>query len=122
VLPRRFRGRPNYGWPYREGPQVHQRKRLRRYVRPALAYSHRIGTAVIGGHVVRDPRLPGYRGRYVYGDFCDGFVAVAQVRRRRARTRMSGLVVPGLTTFGEDAAHRLYLGTAYGQLYRLDPV
>ena len=122
VLPRGFRGRPNYGWPYFEGPRRHFPKRLKRYVRPALAYSHRVGTAVIGGPFVRDPRLPGYTGRYLYGDFCDGFVAVAALRRKPATTRMSGLVVPGLTTFGEDAAHRIYLGTAYGKLYRLDPV
>ena len=112
----------NFGWPYREGPKVHRKRRLRRYGRPVLAYSHRIGTAVIGGVVMSDGRLPGYRGRYLYGDFCDGFVAVADLHRKRPTTRMSGLVVPGLTTFGEDAEHRVYLGTAYGQLYRLDPV
>jgi glucose/arabinose dehydrogenase len=122
VLPRGFRGRPNYGWPYYEGPRRHFPKKLKRYVRPKLAYSHRVGTAVIGGPFVRDPRLPAYRGRYLYGDFCDGFVAVAALRRERPTTRMSGLVVPGLTTFGEDALHRIYLGSAYGKLYRLDPV
>jgi hypothetical protein len=61
-------------------------------------------------------------GRYVYGDFCDGWIAMARLHRRRPATRMTGLVVPGTTAFGQDALRRLYVASAYGQLYRVDPV
>jgi glucose/arabinose dehydrogenase len=123
VLPRVNNRRvPNFGWPYREGRRRHRAQRIRNYVGPRLTYSHKLGTAIVGGPVVQDPRLPQYRGRYAFGDFCDGFVALGRVRRRVGDFAMTGLVTPAITSLGEDAAHRIYVATAYGQLYRLDPV
>ena len=107
------RGIANFGWPYFEGPRRHRRVRLRGYVPPRLHYSHRVGNAVIGGPFTAD-------GRYVFGDFCDGFIATTRLAGRRTVMRKTGLVVPGLTTFGKDGLGRLYVGSAYGRLYRIE--
>ena len=40
--------------------------------KPIFAYGHSRGCAIIGGYVVRDQRLPGLDGRYVYTDNCNG--------------------------------------------------
>ncbi len=42
------------------------------YGPPVLEYSHGRACAVTGGYVVRDQRLGGARGRYLYADFCAG--------------------------------------------------
>ena len=43
-------------------------------VKPIFAYPHSRGgsCSIIGGYVVRDRRLAGLRGRYVYADLCEG--------------------------------------------------
>jgi hypothetical protein len=52
---------------------------------------------VTGGYVVRDPRLTGWQGRYLYGDFCNGIVRSARLGPRGASTRRpTGLHVDNL--------------------------
>ena len=59
------------------------------HVAPVIVRSHAAGNcSITGGVVVRDRRLPGLRGRYVFGDFCQGRVDLgAAVARPRARRR-----------------------------------
>jgi glucose/arabinose dehydrogenase len=126
VLPQRRFGRANFGWPYREGNRRLRRGRLADYVAPALTYRRRgRGAAVIGGRVVRDPRLPGLRGRYLYADLCQGWIAAARLGGRHATTARTGLRAEYPTAFGEDAAGRIHVATASGarggHVYRLDP-
>jgi glucose/arabinose dehydrogenase len=40
----------------------------------SYAYANLQLCAVIGGHVYRGCRMPGYHGRYFFGDFCAGFL------------------------------------------------
>ena len=66
--------------------------------------------SITGGYVVRDPALPALRGRYVYGDFCDGRVRAATLRPGQAtgdrqldlprsdRSRRSARTAPGAST------------------------
>ena len=114
VLPLGRRRVANFGWPYFEGPRRHRPVRLRGYVRPRLHYSHRVGNAIIGGPFTSD-------GRYVFGDFCDGWIATTRFAGRRAVMRRTGLVAPGISAFGNDALGRVYVGSAYGRLYRIEP-
>jgi hypothetical protein len=67
--------------------------------------------------VVRTRELPGHYGRYLYGDFCDGWVASALMGPRARDARMEGLTVPYLASFGEDARGRLYATSTLGTLY-----
>ena len=78
--------------------------------------------ALIGGLVVRDHRLPGLAGRYLYGDLCSGDVRSALLRLPRvAGDRRERVSVPGLDSFAQDARGRVYAITIGGPVYRLDP-
>ena len=94
------------------------------YVPPVLTYAHDGGcSAVTGGIVVRDAALGGIWGRYVYGDFCDGFVRSARLAgtARATEDSATGLGVPSLVAFGEDARCAVYAISLDGPVYRLDP-
>ena len=81
--------------------------------------------ALLGHRRLRRPR-PGAEslyGRYLYGDFCDGvlrsFTADAGADGV-ADDRELGLEVAALSSFGEDAAGRLYAVSLEGPVYRLE--
>jgi glucose/arabinose dehydrogenase len=114
----------NFGWRAWEGTRHEDPSvRVSRHVKPALQYTHdRGGCSVTGGYVIRDPRLPALRGRYVYGDFCAGDLLTARLRQDGASGRRAlGLHVPSLSSFGEDSRGRVYAVSLDGPVYRLDP-
>jgi hypothetical protein len=75
---------------------------------------------VIGGYVVADRSLPSLYKRYVYADYCEGQLRVLTPHLRRAsHDHKLGLAVPSPTSFGEDDAHRLYVASQAGPVYRL---
>ncbi len=89
--------------------------------KPIFTYDHSDGRcAVIGGYVVRDPRLRGLRGRYVYTDACDGRLRSFRPRLGRASgDHPVGASVSAPGSFGEDAYGRLYVTSLLGPVYRL---
>jgi glucose/arabinose dehydrogenase len=91
-------------------------------VKPVFAYGHDSGCTIIGGYVVRDPRLSGLRGRYVYADLCEGQVrSLVPNLKRAGGDRKLGLQVQSPSSFGEDQQHRLYVVSLEGPVYRLVP-
>jgi glucose/arabinose dehydrogenase len=93
-------------------------------VKPILAYPHSRGgsCSIIGGYVVRDPRLPGLRGRYLYADLCEGQLRSLVPHLKRANgDRKLGLHVSSPSSFGEDQRHRLYVASLEGRVFRLVP-
>jgi hypothetical protein len=130
----RGRGRgADFGWHCRQGdvatPRNPNDRRSRPLCRrpprsaqaPAIALDHGPPDrfcAVVGGFVVRDPGLPSLAGRYLFGDFCrpDLFTAVLGAPGRPTPT---GLSVPALTSFGEDACGRIYIASLGGEVRRL---
>jgi glucose/arabinose dehydrogenase len=121
VIPPRLIGKANLGWPYLEGNRRLRPGNPKHYVKPAFTYNHHVGTAVMGGYVIRDPRLPQLKGRYLFGDFCDAWLAIGRIHRRHPTWAKTGIVTYAPTTFGEDTAHRLYVAASSGELYRIDP-
>ena len=114
----------NFGWPCFEGSLVVDAGAVcDRPVAPILEYSRDNGAcAVIGGVVTRDPRLPGLAGKFLYGDLCTGKVSAATIEAGRVTgTDELGLEVPMLTSFGVDAARRVYVTSGTGAVFRLDP-
>jgi glucose/arabinose dehydrogenase len=114
----------NFGWRVWEGrSRNYSGERAPRAVFPVFTYSHASGgCSITGGVVVRDPRLRGWIGSYLYGDYCDGRMRSIRLRRGgaccdRATTRR----VPALSSFGEDARRRIYATSLSGPVYRLDP-
>jgi glucose/arabinose dehydrogenase len=94
-------------------------------VKPIFAYSHARGggsCSIIGGYVVRDPRLRGLRGRYVYADLCEGQLrSLVPHLKRASDDRKLGLHVESPSSFGEDDQRRLYVASLEGPVYRLVP-
>jgi glucose/arabinose dehydrogenase len=112
----------NYGWRVWEGRLHHLSGTAAHAKFPALVYRHTGGRcSITGGYVVRDPRLPALLGRYVYGDFCDGKLHSARLRRGRVSGRSLSLTVPSLSSFGVDQARHVYALSLSGPVYRLDP-
>ena len=116
----------NYGWNCFEGSRPYagapEGCTAPGHVPPVLEYSS-AGAApecsVIGGYVARDPALP-IQGRYVYGDFCTGELRSAVLASGGATGDQSlNLDMPGLATFGEDAAGRIYAASIGGGVVRL---
>ncbi len=123
----RSRGRGvNYGWRVWEGTdRFAPGEPAPGATPPVLEYRHGSGDcSVTGGYVVRDPRLRGWAGRYLYGDFCRGRVLSARLRPGRLAAfakRDTGLRVPSLASFGQDGRGRLYAVSSGGPVYRIDP-
>jgi len=114
----------NFGWRAWEGTErVDDGVKARAPVFPVLEYTHAGGNcSITGGYVVRDPRIPALRGRYLYADFCAGRLLSARLALPRARDRRPlGRSVPGPTSFGEDLAGRVYVVSQSGPVYRFDP-
>ncbi|HZB58934.1 MAG TPA: PQQ-dependent sugar dehydrogenase, partial [Actinomycetota bacterium] len=117
-------GGRNYGWNRREGRHPYSGgERPSGAVDPVIEYGRAGGACtVIGGFVYRGRRIGGLRGAYLYGDYCAGWVRAARVRDGKvAEQRDLGLSVPGLSSFGADAAGELYALSLGGEVYRLAP-
>jgi hypothetical protein len=119
------RGRgANFGWPCFEGTVVFDATAsCDQAMAPLVDYPRDNGVcAVIGGVVVRDPRLAPLVGRYLYGDLCTGTITALDVAAGRViGSGELGLVVPALASFGVDALARTYVMSFNGDVYRLDP-
>jgi len=118
------KGGLNFGWPCFEGTvTAPTTQTCTDPVGPVYDYDHGGGRcAVIGGVVVRDPRLPSLGGRYLFGDYCDGKLHSLLVDGGKATDVTDlGLTVPTLDSFGVDGLGRVYVTATDGGVYRLDP-
>ena len=122
---RRGRGRgANFGWrPFEGRSRYTPGESAPGHVRPVIVRSHDAGNcSITGGVVVRDRRLAGLRGRYVFGDYCKQRVVSARLSPGRARgVRRTRLRVSSVSSFGEDARGRVYVVSLEGPVYRIDP-
>lgn len=112
----------NFGWDAFEGFAEFETPDPGGTVKPIFAYGRGRGCTIIGGYVVRDPRLRGLRGRYVYADLCEGQLrSLVPHLKRASGDRRLGLGVASPTSFGEDQQRRLYVTSLEGPVYRLVP-
>jgi glucose/arabinose dehydrogenase len=125
-VPGRSGGRPprggyNFGWDAFEGRSRYEGGAAPGHLPPVLQHSQDEGfCSIIGGYVIRDRSLGrGWTGRLVYGDYCNGRLRLAHLRRGRAPTRATRLNVDGLVSFGEDGRGRVYAVSLNGPVYRL---
>ena len=112
----------NFGWRTWEGRKRFTRHGSGKVVFPVIEKSHGDGwCSITGGYVVRDPKLRALRGRYVYGDFCLGQLRSARLSAGKASgdRALSVPRVSNLSSFGEDAAGRVYVVSLGGPVYRL---
>jgi glucose/arabinose dehydrogenase len=94
-------------------------------VKPIFAFPQSRGggsCSIIGGYVVRDPRLPSLRDRYVYADLCEGELrSLVPHLGGAGRDRRLGLSVATPSSFGEDTLGRVYVTSLEGPVYLLVP-
>jgi glucose/arabinose dehydrogenase len=114
----------NFGWSAFEGTErFNADQEAPNAIEPVLVYGRDGGCSVTGGFVVRDPELRSLYGRYLYGDYCAGELRSFTARPGAEATDDTALGqrVPGLSSFGEDAAGHIYATSLEGPVYRLDP-
>ena len=116
----------NFGWPQYEGRRPNGGVAGPDPVKfPMLVYNHgSTRCAVIGGYTSRDPDIPALRGRYIYGDFCDGVIRsmVPDVPNQTASDlRPVGIRAPNLSSIGRGPNNRLYITQTTGELSRIAP-
>ncbi len=118
-------GGENYGWVTLEGSDCFPSDPCDASgtVLPVYEYPHSDGCSVTGGVVYRGTSLPGWDGRYVFGDFCEGWIRSFRLESGRAvdvqdHTPELG-TVPRLSSFGEDGQGELYVLDIGGTIYRL---
>jgi glucose/arabinose dehydrogenase len=120
---RKDRGRgANFGWRPWEGRSRNFDEPAPGAILPVISHQHSDGfCSITGGYVVRDRGVPGLYGRYVYGDYCEGRIRAATLRAGRRTTGkvLSLPKVDGLSSFGEDAAGRVYATSLNGPVYRI---
>jgi glucose/arabinose dehydrogenase len=113
----------NFGWDVFEGRDSYEGGRTPGHVPPVITHSHSSSSfcSITGGYVIRDRSLRGTRwfGRYVYGDYCDGTLRLASLRRPRSTSKPTGLRVSSLVSFGEDGRGRVYAVSLNGPVYRI---
>ena len=104
----------NLGWRVFEGNSLFAPgERAAGAIKPVITYSHKGGRcSVVGGVLSRSKAL---KGRYLYGDTCDGRLRYLQ----QGKERNTGLAVPSLVSIDQDQAGEVYLSGLSGKVYQL---
>ncbi len=122
----------NYGWKIMEGtlctgntascPPSTPACFSPSFTAPILEYGHDVGRcSVTGGYVYRGLAIPDLYGTYLFADYCSGEFFGARPAGGGAFTaELLPISVDNPTTFGEDSAGELYVGTGAGFVYRVD--
>src|SRR3954470_2236984 len=115
----------NFGWPIFEGTLRFRPGHIAHHDKPIFQYPHTGGAcSITGGVVIRDKRLRGLQGRYVYGDYCTGEIRTFRLRKGRARKDRALRVrrANGPVAFGVDGRQRMYVVELNGgHVSRIDP-
>jgi glucose/arabinose dehydrogenase len=117
----RGKGGQNYGWNLKEA--THPFKTGGGggdLVDPVIEYPLREGgnCSVIAGYVYRGKKIAGLEGRFLYGDFCAGWIKSAPATEP-GRSEDLGKVEQ-LSSFGQDHEGELYALSLAGPVYRVE--
>lgn len=109
----------NFGWNVYEGSKRFSDRPLGpgRLVKPITEYSHGQGCSITGGFVYRGKAVPSLRGRYLFGDYCEG--TVWSIPATGGAVRKEPFDVPNVTSFGEALSGELYAVSQSGTIYRV---
>jgi glucose/arabinose dehydrogenase len=114
---------PNFGWKLREGMHtygevVEQKVQL---IDPITEYPHSDGCSVTGGVFYKGTGLPGLKGRYLYGDYCKGWIGTVGQRKPGAPwvSRRLGLTVENLSSFNTTPSGEVWVTSTKGTISAL---
>ena len=112
----------DFGWSAFEGRESFGEGETADHVPPVIVRETRGADgdcSVIGGYVVRDPKLGKFQGRYLFGDFCVAALRQAKLAIPDAENdRALGLDVEQLSSFGQDSDGGVYAVSLSGPVYR----
>ena len=117
----------NYGWNIMEGTSCYNAASCAQQglTLPVFEYDHGTnnanGCSITGGFVYRGTALPELAGRYLYSDYCKGFLKSFLYANGAVSESKDWAVgdigqVPG---FGQDAAGELYMLSDSGKVYQI---
>jgi glucose/arabinose dehydrogenase len=114
----------NMGWRCWEGTLDHGDCEAPGHIPPVFDYGHGPGCAVTGGYRYRGTAIADLEGAYLYSDFCDGTIRALDVDDSGAvgASWSLGANAGNVVSFAEDATGELYVLTAEGTVFRIDPV
>lgn len=128
VQPGASLGGENYGWSVMEGAHCFDPPtgcNTTGLVLPVHEYGHDEGCSVTGGYVYRGTAIPELQGRYLFADYCAGWIRSFLFTGGEAtdvRDHSDALPVDGnIVSFGRDEAGELYVVTHGGEVYRIVP-
>ena len=107
----------NLGWNCLSGTDVQSGCTPSNYFPPSYEYPSG-PDVVIGGYLVRDPALPSFAGKYLFGHFDSGDI-VALGPGAAPPAVDTDLDVAAVSGFGEDGMGHLYATSLAGEVYRL---
>ena len=107
----------NLGWNCFSGTAVESGCTPSNYFPPSYQYPSS-PDVVIGGYLVRDPALPSFAGRYLFGRYDSGNI-ISLGPNAAPPAVDTNLDVDNVSGFGEDGAGHLYATSLAGQVYRL---
>ena len=115
----------NYGWPITEGNACFPGDPCNQagQTLPVLVYDHSAGCSITGGYVYRGSAIPDLQGRYLYSDFCTGFLRSLRLVNGKAIERVDWNIpsVGNVLSFGQDANREMYVITGTNKVYRIAP-
>lgn len=113
----------NYGWPITEGNACFPGDPCNQtgQTLPVLVYDHSAGCSITGGYVYRGSAIPDLQGRYLYSDFCTGFLRSLHLVNGQAIERVDWNIpsVGNVLSFGEDANREMYVITGTNKVYSI---
>ena len=115
------RGGENFGWSVLEGTECFATNQCvaegTRF--PVAVYGRGDGCSIAGGYVYRGNAVPALRGRYIYSDYCSGWLRTFQLQANGIAGDPVELPVesPGnVTSLGQDSDGELYVLTEDGRV------
>lgn len=115
----------NYGWPLMEGAHCYSVDPCRDpdLTLPLVEIERGDGgsCAVTGGVVYRGGTIPELDGRYLFSDYCGGYLRSVDADGRVEDHTDAVGALPGVVSFGVDGAGEVYVLTTE-RILRLDPV
>lgn len=120
-------GGVNYGWNILEGAQCHNGAACGQagLTPPVFQYQHGVGDvngcSITGGYVYRGAAIPELGGRYLYSDYCGGWLKSFFYHNGAATEPTDWQLPPvgNIVSFGQDGQGELYLLSQTGDVHRI---
>lgn len=112
----------NYGWNIMEGTICYPNApcNMSGLTLPIHEYDHGQGCSITGGYVYRGAAIPELVGRYLYSDYCSGFLRSLRYESGVVTERLQWLTgIGNVFSFGQDGAGELYILTQNGRVLRI---